>query len=236
MAHAIRMISGIAAALTLVIVMLYSARRSVPAIRTVGPSRWYLALHLWGGGLFFLLLLVHTAFRLPRGGLPFVLWMLSMWVVATGVVGWLLQRTLPRVLERSSSFEVNLLRIPELVQGLRKRAEALAGGAEPRIKSYYEQRIAPDMMTPVMVTAVLVQQKARIARPRQGELDILARTLTPAGAATLDALCDLHATKREIDVQYTLQRILRGWLLFHLPVAIALFGVVGLHIFFVVYY
>jgi hypothetical protein len=226
---------GIGALLSLVGVMAYSARRSVPARRTLGPSRTYLQVHLWGGGLFLVLFLVHTAFRLPGGLLYFCLWSLSLWVVLTGVVGVVLQKSLPRILEPSSSFEVNLQRIPELVDELRLRAEAAAAGAEPRVKTYYDQHMAPDMASPRMITAVLFRN-ARVARRGTGEVDILRRTLPPEGIAALEALREIHNTKHEMDVHYTLQRILRGWLYLHLPAAVVLLGVVLLHVFFVFYF
>lgn len=225
---------GIAAALTLVAVMAYSARRSVPARRTLGPTRKYLLLHLWGGLAFFVLFLFHSSFRLPSSGLMFVVWTLSLWVVLTGAVGWLLQRTLPRILAPTATFEVNFQRIPEFVQELRTRAETLVSTAEQRTREYYTQRIAPDMVAPRMITALLMQK--HVARPGRGEFDLLARTLQPDELATLHMLRGLQATKKEIDVQYTIQRILRGWLYFHLPAAVALLALVVVHAFLVVYF
>ena len=98
----IGMAFGIAAAVSLVVVMLYSARRSMPAVRQLGPSRAYLQIHLWGGGLFFVLLVLHTDGRLPTAGLTVVLWISSMWVVATGAVGLVLQRTVPTLLQTTT--------------------------------------------------------------------------------------------------------------------------------------
>lgn len=226
---------GIIAALTLVIVMTYSVRRAAPAVRRLGPTRWYLQVHLWGGILFLLLLLLHSDFRFPRAGLTFGLWALSIWVVATGMIGWALQQTLPRILEPATSLEVHLQRIPEFVDELRLRAASIARHADPRVRSYYEQRIGPGMASPRMVTAVLVRNP-RALRPASGDADILARTVSPEGREALEALRALQATKHDLDVQFTLQRILHGWLFIHVPVAVALLGLVVVHIFFVLYF
>lgn len=222
---------GIAAALALVAVMLYSARRSMPANRKFGPTRKYLQLHLWGGLAFLILFLLHTGFRLPNGLLAFALWSTSMWVVITGAIGVLLQKMVPKILEPTSSFEVHLQRIPDFVKQLRERAEATAAAADPRVRTWYEQRMAPAMAAPQMTATVL-----RNPRRGSGDVDILRRTLAPEGLTSLETLRELHATKHEMDVHYTLQRILRGWLYLHLPVAIALLVLVVAHVFFVIYF
>lgn len=232
---ALGILFGITAALSLVAVMLYSARRSVPANRKLGPTKKYLQIHLWAGAAFVLLFFLHTAFRLPAGLLAFSLWSTSIWVVATGVLGVVLQRAIPKILEPSTSFEVHLQRIPEFVAELRAKAETAAAHADPRVKSYYDQALAADMAAPRMISAVLLRNQ-RTTRRGTHDVDILRRTLAPEGVASLDALRELHAAKHEMDVHFTLQRILRGWLYLHLPVAIALLGLVALHIFFVVYF
>lgn len=230
---------GIAAALALVVLMTYSGRRAMPAVRTLGPTRLYLNVHIWGGLLFFAFFLLHTGFSLPRAGLPIALWVLSLWVVLSGLVGLWLQRTLPKLLEPSASFEAHAQRIPEFAAELRRRAEALAHTIDPAAKSYYEERIAPAMGAPRFLTprqfGRALSRKGR-AGEHAREADILRRTLNPAALEALEKLGELHATKFELDVHFTIQSILRGWLVFHLPVAIALVMLVALHVFFVLYY
>ena len=226
---------GIAAALALVVVMLYSVRRSMPAVRRFGPTQRYLQIHLWGGAAFLVLFLLHSGFGIPSGLLAFLLWALSVWVVLTGAAGLGLQRLVPRVLEPASSFEVHLDRVPQLVEQLRTKADAAAARAEARVRAYYERELAPALAAPRMVTAVFSRTPGV---PRRGtrELELLRSTLTAEEAAVLDELRALHATKHELDVHYTVQRILRGWLYLHLPVAVALLGLVALHIFFIIYF
>ena len=230
---AIGMAFGSAAAGSLVLVMLYSARRSVPAVRSLGATRLYLQVHLWGGGAFFVLLLLHTDARLPTAGLTIALWVSSLWVIATGVVGLLLQRTLPMLLQ--ATVEVNLERVPDLIAELRGRAERLMQTADARLQLFYATHVARDMAAPQMSIAALFQRD-RYLRSQRGEMDILRRTLAPSGVTTLDALHELRVTKHHIDTHYSLQRVLRAWLYFHLPVAIVLLGLVVLHVFFIMYY
>lgn len=226
---------GIAAALAVVIVMLYSVRRGLASVRSLGRTQRYLQVHVWGGVLFLVLLLLHTGFRIPGGVLNFTLWAVSLWVVLTGAVGVLLQRGIPRILEPTAPLEVHLRRIPELVTELRGRAEEAAVRGGDRVRTFYEQRWAPEMAGPRMVGTQLFRNPGGAGRAA-GEVDILRRTLPEESVSTLDELQQLHAAKIEMDVHYTLQRVLRGWLFLHLPVAVILLGLLVLHIFFVTYF
>ena len=227
--------AGIAAAVALAAVMLYSARRSRPHVRKYGPAARYLELHLWGGGLFALLLLVHTAFALPHSLIGWVLWLPAVWVVVTGFIGTALQRLLPRFLAANETFEVNLQRAPELVDQLRSRADALAKAADPRIRAWYLQQMAPGL-TQLGRSIASLLRNPRGVPGASGASEILRKTLQPDGVAALDALREIQATKHEIDAHVGVQRILRGWLVLHLPVAITLLAMVVLHIAYVIYY
>ncbi|MEX0893230.1 MAG: hypothetical protein WEB88_13775 [Gemmatimonadota bacterium] len=226
---------GVAAALSLLAVMLYSARRAMPAVRRLGPTRTYLQVHLWGGTLFFLLFLYHTGFGLPSGGMVAGLWLLSLWVVLTGAVGLFLQRAVPQVLNTTSSFEVHLERIPGLVDELRARAEAKVAESDPRVRSWFQKRVAPVMAGPRVTYRELFRSPAAHLRGTR-EVELLKCTLEAEDAAVVDEVQGLRVTKHEMDVHYTLQRVLRGWLVLHLPAAVALLALVVLHVFFILYF
>lgn len=231
----ISIVFGILAAVMLLLVMAYAVRRAMPAVRLLGRTRTYLQVHIWGGLLFLLLMLLHTSFGFPGGTLVTVLWVLSIWVVASGLAGLWLQRSVPRLLDATSSFEVNLYRIPELVANLRQRAESLAARSGPAVQSYYARELAPDMEAP-RATPRSVLGRNRITSYRSQEYQILRRTVAPDAAPGLDELFQLHATKLEMDMHYTLQRVLRLWLALHLPASIVLLGVTALHIIWALYY
>lgn len=226
---------GIAAAVLLGVVMLYSVRRGLTRVRSMGRRKGYMQLHIWGGLLFLFLVFLHTDFRLPRGVFTAVLWGLALWVVLSGIVGVFLQRSIPRILNSTTSFEVHFGRIPELVDELRRRAEKVVGGGPPRVREFYERELAADMVAPRMVGMALFGRRRGEGRLTPG-MEILRRTLPDEGAATVDELQALHEAKRNMDVHFTLQRVLRGWLWLHLPVSILLLGLVALHVFFIAYF
>lgn len=228
-------LTGTLAALSMVAVMAYSWRRARPQVRKLGPSKKYLELHVWGGGLFLLLLLVHTDFALPRSPMGWALWLFGMWVVVTGVIGTVLQKTLPRFLVSTSTFEVNLARAPELVAQLQERAETLVASADARVKAFHE-RYVRDELAQLRPAVPFISRRSMAATEADAAAGLLVKTLDAAGIAALDALREIRAGKREIDAHTGVQRVMRAWLALHLPVAVALLIVVALHILAVAYY
>ena len=226
---------GVAATVALGVVMLYTGRRSLPQVRILGRTSRYLKIHLYGGALFLLLVLMHTAFRAPQGILAWWLWVLSLWVVMTGVAGLVLQRWIPRLLDSGLSLEVNLQRIPELVEEIRVRAENVARGAGARVRTFYARELAPLMAAPRprMPEALGLRGSAPV---RSTEFQRLRTTLSGEARNSLDELQRLYRVKLEMDSHYGLQRLLRGWLWLHVPTAVVLVALLLLHIFFSLYY
>lgn len=226
---------GIAAAVVLLAVMAYSVRRAMASVRALGPTRPYLDVHVYGGFLFLLLFLFHTDLGLPGGVLNGLLWLVTLWVVGTGALGLLLQRKIPGILDDSASLEVHSQRIPELADELRRRAEEAAEGGGSRVTAFYERELAREMAS--VRTALSFRPGRTVTQAfRSSELDVLRRTLGPDGEAALDELEELYRMKTELDIHHTLQGVLGIWLYLHLPTAVVLIGLVGLHVFFVLYF
>lgn len=229
---------GIAAALALAVVSLYGARRR--AVRLVSRRRWgtaraWLAVHLYGGGLFALLMLIHSGLRVPTGALTWWLWALSLWTVASGVAGRGLQLWLPRVLGSGLEVEAHYERIPELVAEVRAKAERLAAGCDEPIQALYARRMAPAMTAPERRLLFFVDITGG-ERARFKEFDHLRRFLGEAERGRLDELVRLYETKLQLDAHYTLQQALRVWPWAHVPASVAVLALFALHLFTVLYY
>lgn len=226
---------GVAAAVMLLVVMLYSVRRSVPSVRSLGPARPYLEIHLYGGLLFLLLVLMHTGFGLPSGGLNITLWLVAIWVVASGLLGLALQAWVPRLLEAETSMEAHAERIPELVAEVRGRADQAARDGGRRVEAFYHRELAPEMAAPPPGPGVLLA-RGRSLRRRDREFTHLERMVDAEAAPALEELRRLYRTKLDLDLHHTLQRTLRVWLYLHLPLGIVLLALFGLHLFFILYF
>lgn len=205
-------------------------------------SRWgagtagsWLDFHIWGGLLFALLMLMHSAFRLPSGWVNGWLWALSLWTVASGVAGRLLQRWIPRVLASGLSTEVLYERIPVLVEEIRERAEAVADASGEAIRSLYDRGLAADLAAPRRRWIYFFDITGGAAG-RLAEFAHLRPLLAAEEGERLAELENLYRTKLEIDAHYTLQQALRGWLYAHLPVSFLLLVFILLHLYTVLFY
>jgi len=229
---------GFLAALLLLATALYGVRRRAMATASrwrLGSARTWLRAHLGGGALFLFFLLMHSGFQLPQGLFSWALWLLSLWVVASGFLGLFLQRWIPRVLASGLSLEAHYDRIPQLVEEIRQRAATLAVDAEGPLRTLYRQRLAPVLAVP-MPRMIYFFDVSGGSRTGLRELEYLRSLLPGDERERLGQLEKLYRSKLELDAHYTLQRVLRAWLWLHLPTSLALLVLVALHILVVLYY
>ncbi len=225
---------GTAAALLFVSVFAYAVRRRTMRFRP-GRAWHYLQAHVYGGTVFMLLVFMHTGFQAPQGMLTWWLWALSIWVVGTGLLGVVLQKWIPMLLNSGLSIEVHYDRIAELTADIRQRAEALVSSCDYPTRTFYRKMLAPVLVSPQTRLIYYLDITGGI-QARTEQFDYL-RALLPADEQEkLDTLQTLYKTKLEIDAHYTLQKALRGWLYLHVPVSILLIVLLALHLFAVVYY
>ncbi len=225
---------GIAAAAMLVSVFAYSMRRRSPR-RGPGRASSWLQFHTYGGAFFLLLVLTHSGFRLPHGILAWAMWTLSLWIVASGLLGLLVQRWIPRLLTSGLSTEANYERIPELVEAIRQEAESLAQAAGGSIQHHYAASLSPLMARPRTRPIFFMDITGGI-QPTLRQLEHLGGFLESGDKRVLDRLTALFKTKTELDAHYTLQKALRWWLFLHVPLSLILIVLVGFHIAAVLYY
>src|SRR5262249_41669519 len=76
---------------------LYPLRRRWNAWPFGNVQRW-LQFHIYGGGIAGLYVLIHVGFRLPNGLFGWWLFLLSLWVIVSGLAGVYLQKQIPAVL------------------------------------------------------------------------------------------------------------------------------------------
>ncbi len=226
---------GITAAVLFVGVFFYGVKRRTMKIRALGRAWYYLQFHVYGGTLFLLLMLMHVGFHVPHGVLTWWLWALSLWVVGSGLFGIVLQKWIPTLLAGEVQTEVNYARIPELVDDIRARAEAVAESADFAVQDFYRKQLAPDLAAPHFRPIYYLG----IAGGLRAKTKLFAslREMQPAEERIkLDELEELYSAKMDIDAHFTLQKALRGWLYLHVPVSVIALALLGFHIFAVLYY
>jgi hypothetical protein len=226
---------GIAAAVLFVAVFLYGVKRRTMKVRALGRAWYYLQFHVYGGALFLVLMLMHVRFEVPHGVLTWWLWALSLWVVGTGLLGIVIQKWIPTLLAGAVRTEVNYDRIPELVADIRERAEKVADGADYAVQEAYRDELAVDLEAPQFKPIYFLGIAGGL-RGKASLFNSLRRMHTAEERERVTKLEELYSAKMDIDAHYTLQKALRGWLYLHVPVSVIALGLLGFHIFTVLYY
>lgn len=225
---------GTAAALLFVNAGLYPWRRRWQA-RPLGTARRWLLLHSYGSTLAMLFVLLHMGLQWPAGIMGWLLLLLSAWTTATGLAGVWIQRTIPRLLVSRVAVEAIYERIPQLVRGLVAEADLLMEGAADALAKVYASEIRPSLSSPrgsVEWLTGSTKARAQAAAP----LERLRAFLGVADQSRVDDLMTIIHDKTDLDAHLSLQRVLRGWLVLHVPPAIALLGVIATHVLAVVWH
>ena len=213
---------------------LYPLRRRWRA-RPLGTVQQWLQLHVYGSAIALLFVLIHVGFTLPAGQFGWWLFLLTLWTCLTGIVGVVLQKWVPVLIARNLKVEAIYERIPELVGKLTELGEKTVQGAGDVLSRTYQDNIRSLLAAPAPRWGYLFD----IRQARAKQLEPLTRIETFVEGADKDKLRDLTAIvneKIDLDVHLSLQRILRAWLVTHIPAAVVLLGLLIIHVFAVVYF
>jgi hypothetical protein len=219
---------GILAAALFVNAALYPWRRRWNT-RPLGTARRWLQLHIYGSTLAMLFVLLHIGWRWPAGTMGWLLLLLSMWTTVTGLAGVWLQRTVPRVISRRLTVEAIYERIPELIRALVGEADALMQGAPDMLARVYTAEIRPVLDGP-RTSVKWLTGPGPAAVVASGSVDRLRPYAKGAERERLDDLASILQDKADLDAQLSLQGLLRGWLILHVPPAILLIGLMVVHV------
>jgi hypothetical protein len=222
------LIFGGAAAFVFVLDALYPLRRRLMAWPLATAQQW-LQFHLYGGVLACLCVAIHVGFRLPGGAMGWWLIGLTLWATVSGLAGIGLQKYVPAVLANELRVEAIYERIPELAARLQPEADALVVGAPEVLQRFYATTIRDDLDRLTPSWAYLAGFRAELAH-RIAPFHGLAAFLSETDRVCLSSLEAIVTEKLELEVQYSLQRLLRQWAVFHVVPCIVLLALLTIHI------
>ncbi len=214
----------------MLVLTFYNVWKKLPFL-PFGRSEFWLQLHLYLGYFTVVLFLVHLNFRPPRGVFEIVLAALFTFVSASGVVGILLSRVLPRRLATRGG-EVIYEKIPALRVACRTQAEALAVGPDSQsvvIGEFYLHRLADFFARPRNFWWHLAESRRPVAALLR-ELEDVQRTGSEAERVALAKLAELVRQKDGLDYHRSVQLSLKLWLFVHIPLTYGLLVFTALHL------
>jgi hypothetical protein len=221
---------GVGGSALMIFAGLLSAHRRLARWPLLPRRSWMLKGHIWLGLLSVALILCHSGFSWG-GTLEILLWLVLGAVIASGVVGLVLQQVLPRLMTRSVAEETPYEQMPYVCEQLARRAaqvvDAVCGPADAeagpapsvaRLRRYYTNEIAPFLAGRAPATAELPD----LGRARQRFAELRAAPELARHRDSLDQLERLCDQRRQIALQERLHHWLHGWLLVHVPLSLAL--------------
>jgi len=220
--------AGTLAALLFVVDSLYPFRRRWNAWPFGTVQRW-LQFHVYGGGIAALYVLMHVGFHLPNGLFGWWLFLLSFWVIASGMAGVYLQKQIPSVLANNLAVEAIYERIPELTTRLQAEADKLLTGAPDLLQRFYSSNTRASLAAVSPAWSYLVDFRAERER-RMAPFKEVTTYLSDADRVKLTDLQAIVSEKFELDVQYSLQRMLKVWVPLHAVPAVVLMGLLVVHV------
>ena len=226
---------GIAAVVLFFGVMAYSVRRRMMNVRQL-PRTWiFLQFHVYGGTLFLLFMFMHANFQFPNGVITWWLWGLSIWIVVSGLIGIVIQKWIPTVLNTGLTTEVHYERIPLLIEASNVKATKLIEMSGALVRDFYKKHLENAFTAPHPRLIYYLDAASSIHKDTE-KFDHVRPYLSEEERLRFDELKMIYKTKLEMDAHYTLQRALRWWIFAHAPLSILLIVLLIVHIFSFVYY
>jgi hypothetical protein len=219
---------GSAATMIFALDALYPLRRRLMAW-PLGSAQQWLQFHLYGGVLAALFVAVHVGFRAPGGGMGWWLLGLTTWATLSGLAGVALQKYVPTVLANELRVEAIYERIPELAGRLQQEADTLVAAGPDLMQRFYADAIRADLARLTPSWGYLAGFRAELAR-RIAPFDGLAAFLSEPDRLRLANLQAIVTEKLELEVQYSLQRVLKHWVMFHVVPCMLLLALLTVHI------
>jgi hypothetical protein len=218
------LIYGIIGTLLMSFSGLLGARKKVPTLR-IGRVHWWMRGHVWLGLLSFPMILFHAGFSMG-GPLTYVLMILFMMILLSGIIGLILQQFVPRLMMDQVPVEVIYERAGDMSTQLLERAEQCVESLKPKasavdptrqydiVSEFYMREVKPYLSRPKGRTLLSTPQRAKVV------FDHIEKLVPATAHQVIDELRTIVQQRRDLARQVKLHHILHLWLLVHVIVAL----------------
>ena len=216
----------------LALLALFGARKRLPFLPLGSASSW-LKLHVAFGFMAVFIFWLHTDKVWPSSFYGQLLTLLFYAISISGVIGLLMETVFPSQLTHTK-MEVIYERIPKELAEIRNEVEALVEectkeNASSVLAQHYLETLRWYFQRPrFFMSNVCGSEKPQHWVHQQ--CIILERFLNEKERKYLDKVYLLAEKKRKIDFHYALQKMLKTWLLIHIPLAGAVMAMVFWHL------
>ncbi|MFP6765211.1 MAG: hypothetical protein VB858_16400, partial [Planctomycetaceae bacterium] len=210
----------------------YNVRKRLTFI-PLGWSALWLQFHIYIGLLSSVLFAVHVDFRIPDGLFEVCLTGAYLSVFVSGVTGLILSRIIPPRLA-SRGEEVIFERIPVFVRQIREKVEALvlqciSKVGTTAVPDFYTDRLRWYIERPRNYWSHLVHSNRPLHRLLT-DIRAQQRYLGEAEIGLVKQIEDQVLIKNDLDYHHAMQKTLKAWLFFHIPLTYGLLVLVIYHV------
>jgi len=196
-------------------------RKKLPMLPIASAATW-LQVHIYLGLLCVVLFLLHSKFNLPTGVMDSVLWVCTVLLFITGILGLYLTRSTPIRLAKSGE-RLIFERLPafqaEVAAKVRSLAiESVRTAGTSSIADFYTSHLSDHFGRPCSVLDIYFTKRGPYARLRD-QIEELSRYHEGDALRILGEIKGLVDVKENLDRQYALQLLLKAWLFVHIPLA-----------------
>ena len=210
---------------------LFNSRKKLPFLPLVRASTW-LQIHIYAGYFCSFIFLLHIHFSPPRGALEISLAAVFCVVIFSGFFGIFISRFLPSRLTLAGE-PLIYERIPAYRREIQEKVEALVRKAETETQSstladFYLGELRPFFQSLPSAFGALGGIDRRVDQLLK-KLHALNRYLDDAEKAIAAEMRDWIETAQNVHFQYAAQRLLKLWLLVHIPFTYSLILLAFVH-------
>lgn len=216
----------------MIFLALFNLRKKLSMI-PLGKASIWLRMHVCGGMLAVGLFWLHTGNLWPNGAYEQVLALIFYLVSFTGMIGYILVKFYPSRLTQIG-VEVIYERIPAEIAVMREEAESIIlqstqETGSDTIARHYLETFHWFFARPRHFWSHVMGSRAGAHWVRH-EAANLRRYLNDVEIQHLDRITNLAYYKVRVDFQYAVQTIMKGWLLIHLPLSVAVMAMAVWHV------
>lgn len=210
----------------------YSVRKKLTYPPLVKSSTW-LQMHIYLGTASIVIFLFHTGGEIPTGTFSVALYTLFSLMVASGLFGLYLTRTIPATLSNRGN-EVIFERIPLFRRQIKDKVErivllSIEESDSPILAEFYDSYLVYFISGPKNIMRHLARSERTSYRLRH-DLRELDRYLGDRDKELASELLDLIKLKDDLDFHYARQGLLKLWLFLHIPMTLILLMFLIAHI------
>jgi hypothetical protein len=212
---------------------LYSLRKRTPWLRRAGPVRYWLSVHIFTGIVGPFLVLTHSAFQFR--GLAGITMALTTVVVASGFLGRYLYTAIPRSLAGVEASSTELVEEIGRVQSVlaeltRQRSTAVQALVEADARRQRQAR------GDWMLVLLRGWDEWRYGRYLRRQIRSLEKTEQQKLGGIERMLMRRRTLERQMRMMQAARRLLSVWHIAHVPMGVALFSSVAIHVVATVYF